>query len=500
MGLFITSDPGPLRGVFAQSVPPPAVITPAGTSTSVIVGQFPWGPPEQLTYPGDFGTFGQTYAPKGMTRTGSAWLSVIRKGFPVLGAVRVADTSGGAIATTTLVSSSPENLVTIPALYQGSQGNSIIATVGAASDGNANHWNLIVSVSSASGTTSELYQNNNVSGLGPNVLPNTTNSVLIGTPTFLNSGNPVPGNYVLGSATPGADGTVTANMYVGTPGTDDLGFSLLESDDTIDFVFTDDPGNTFRPTVNQGLTAHAILTSDRIGCLNGNSGNTAAQAQTDVANYRSINVGYVDPWAYISDDTDETIRNCPSSCWMASVGSQIPPSLSISARMQAVTGLLQGISKLEANRGAFRSQNTQAGIATLIPGQNGGFTFEAGVNTSGVPGQTNITRTRMGIYIAESATESWYPYIDAPNVPFFQQDLVNSLQAFLQTLKGNATINPAALPYILNFGIAPIAASNTAASLANGDFTVATQVQIGSNMSRIFLSMQYGETVVVSVA
>jgi hypothetical protein len=56
------------------------------------------------------------------------------------------------------------------------------------------------------------------------------------------------------------------------------------------------------------------------------------------------------------------------------------------------------------------------------------------------------------------------------------------------------------LPYILNFGIAPIAASNTAASLANGDFTVATQVQIGSNMSRIFLSMQYGETVVVSVA
>jgi hypothetical protein len=104
----------------------------------------------------------------------------------------------------------------------------------------------------------------------------------------------------------------------------------------------------------------------------------------------------------------------------------------------------------------------------------------------------------MGIYIARSAVDSWYPFIDAPNVPFFQQDLINSADSFLSILKNNATVNPATLPYILDFLILPAASANTPAGIAAGGYNVAANVQIGANMSRISLSMQYGESVVVS--
>ena len=106
----------------------------------------------------------------------------------------------------------------------------------------------------------------------------------------------------------------------------------------------------------------------------------------------------------------------------------------------------------------------------------------------------------MGIFIAQSAVNAWYPYVDAPNLPFFQQDLVNSANSFLGVLKNNATVNPAALPYIANFAVLPVGSSNTAATIAAGMYNVGAQIQLGSPMSQISLSMQFGATVTVAAA
>ena len=46
--------------------------------------------------------------------------------------------------------------------------------------------------------------------------------------------------------------------------------------------------------------------------------------------------------------------------------------------------------------------NNQAGISTLIKRRRGGFAFEAGVVTSLTAGATELTRTRMGQFIARS--------------------------------------------------------------------------------------------------
>lgn len=493
MPLFVSSPPN-RTGVFAQERPLPASITPVGTGTAVIVGQFPWGPSEVLTYPSMIGQAYQQFAPAGMDHTNSAYLSIIRKAWPRLGIIRAKDPN--AVAATAAILQSATTVLNVTAIASGSQGNSIVLTIAAASDGNSNHFNFTATVSGASGSTVEVYPNCNISGVGADVLPNLANSVLLASVTKATSGIPGTGNTTMSG---GTDGTISSTHYVGTPGAGNFGFALCENDATIDHLFTDDPGNTLRSAINNGLFAHVVLTSNKIGYVNGNSGQSAASAQTDVANYRDVRMVYVDPWAYILDDINGTQRLAPSSCWAASVAAQIPPSLDIGYRAQSQVNMMAGIVQLEVDRGSSAGTNTQAGISTLIYAPNGGVSFEAGVNTSAISGETDLTRSRMGIYIGKSVTQAWQPFVNAPNVEFFQQDLVNSLDIFLDVLKKQATINPAAAPYIVDYQILDPNAVNTDASIANGDYTVAANIQTGSSMRRIFLGLAYGPTIQIVV-
>lgn len=496
MSLFVPNEsPNLPRGVYAIDTPAPAIVAPTGTDVTVMVGQLPWGPMNALTYD-SVPSLLQRFAPKGMSHTGSAYLSLIRKAWPNLGLVRAGDSTADAAHANLQASST--TICTVTAIAKGSAGNTIIMTVGPASDGNSVHFNLTASVSGISGTTTETYQNIDFS-TGNNAPPDLTNSVLLATVAFVANGTPDAGNTSLAS---GTDGTVTANMYVGTPGLDDLGFSLLEADDTISHVFSDDPGNTLRSAVNTGLLAHVELVTDRVGYTNGPQGQSAAAAQTDVANYRSIRMVYCDPWTYIFDDTMQgSLRIAPPASWAASVASQIPPSTSIAWRGDAVKGLLAGLAQLEFNRAGVRATNTSRGIATLIPRhRGGGFTFEAGVNTSLTAGLTNLTRTRVGQFIGRSAVNSWEPFIEGPNIPAFQQDLINSLNDFLSQLKRNSdSVNAAFQTYISDYAISSVASSNTQSFIQGGNFAVDAQVQVGANMSRIYLNMMYGESVTIGV-
>jgi hypothetical protein len=500
MPLFITSDPGALHGVFARFIAPPATIDAQGTGTSVIVGQLPWGPPNVLTYPDGMGSFIQTFAPPGMDHTGSAYLSVIRKGWPLLGAVRVADPAAVA-AHATLASVAPANLLTVPARCTGAAGNSIVAVVSAADDANANHFNMTVSVTGASGTTTESYRNLNISGTGADVFPNTANSVLIGPCTKLLAGIPVLATYAFGS---GTSGTVTAAHYLGTQGTGGAyGLSLTEGDDTIDLIFFDDPGNAIRAACNAGMLNHCNFLGSRIGVIAGPSGQTAAQAQADAANYTSQWVWYTDPWTNVTtDDTSGSVFLIPGPSWGASVAAQVPASVSPAWKRDVQSQMLSGITSLEALRGPnARAANTQAGVSTLMKrSQRGGFAFEAAVVTTQTAGEKLLTDSRMDLFIASSVVDAWIPWTDAPNISFYQNDLVHALDGFLDGLKKNATEDPEHSEFIVDYEILPLSSTNTAASIAAGQFTIGVNVQYGSQMSQIFFNLQGGETVSVSVA
>ncbi len=162
--------------------------------------------------------------------------------------------------------------------------------------------------------------------------------------------------------------------------------------------------------------------------------------------------------------------------------------------------MLSGISRLAAARGAAAGTNTDTGIATLIREETGGHTFEAGVLTvaNADIAKKNITRTRMGVYIADAFQSSIRGSVDAPNVPRNQDDLVMALDTLLSGLKRARSLDPNHTPFINDYSIAPVSASNTEAEIQAGTFTLAVDVQTGSSMERIFLSINFGETVTVT--
>lgn len=496
MPVFVSStSQAKTHGVYALERRPPLTIRAQNDTVVAMVEQFPWGPDQVPTQVVDMKTFIDTFAPAGMSHTGPGYLSVLGKSFSTLKVLRVTG-SGAAKAAATVNKTGPTAMLTLTLKYNGAAGNSVTATTSAATDGDANHFNLTVTMTSASGTTTDLIQNLNYSGIGADSTPDLTSTLLIGAITKVATGVPILGPWTFSG---GSDGTITSTNYVGTQGAADQGMAMFEGDTTVDFVLTADPGNSLRAAVNAGLKAHADYMTDRIAVLNGNSGLSLASVQTDVANYRSLRAIYVDTWAYVRDDVDGTQRIVPPAPFFAAVASALSPSTSPAWKSATVKALLGSIVRLEFSRGAAASTLTANGIVTLQQEATGGFTFEAAVNTYNPvdPSRGTYKRTRMGHYIAKALIASMREYVDAPNVPLVMQDEINAVQQFLDGLVRNRNTDPFNLPHLFAAAIDDVNAFNSAATIAAGQFTLPFTAQVSADQSYIFLSMNYGETATV---
>lgn len=499
MGLFVSSKSQATRhGVYAIRKTSPAVVKATGFGTAAIVEQFPWGPSQTLTSPTSKADLLNTIAPPGMTRTGAGYMAVTNKAFPFIKYVRVlGDTAVKASAVILTGAAAP--LITVELKYEGDEGNAVIITIAAASDGDANHFNITATVTGASGETTDFIANYNVSGTGDDSELSTRDLAtlrLIGSITKESSGVPALGSTTCSG---GTNGTIDASTYVGTSGTNDAGLAKLEGSKGIDHVFFGDPGNSLRAAANNGMKQHVDLMSDRCGYINGDSGMTATDAQTDVANYRSRNVVYCDPWCYVFDDVTGAKRLVTTASFAGSLASQLSPSTSIAWKGPEPIAMLGGIVDLEADRGDACSTNTDAGISTFIREEDGGFTLEAAVVTiaPSVPADKDHTTTRMGIYIARSITKSLRSSVDAPNVPVNQQDCVDATTTFMEVLKGNAGRDPNHTPHVLDYGIGDLGAENPDVELSSGDFSIPLDAKLSTGMARIFLLFNGSPFVVV---
>jgi phage tail sheath protein FI len=298
----------------------------------------------------------------------------------------------------------------------------------------------------------------------------------------------------------GTDGTITAADYIGTQGMADRGLAMLEPDDEVSLVFFGDPGNAFRSACNSGMQQHCDGMGDRFGFINGPSGQSVTSVQADVSNYRSQRVVYCDPWVYENDDTTAAEQLVPSASFAASVASQLPPSTKISWKNPEVIAMLDGIVDLEFDRGQQAASNTAQGIATFIREKNGGYTIEADVVTIAPndPTRKRLCRGRIGVYVAESITDSLRPNVDGPNVPITQQGIIDAVETFMDGLKRAQDNDPAHNPYVLDYDIGNVNAANPAADAENGDFTIPLDVKTDPGMEKIFLSVQFGEAVQIT--
>lgn len=497
MSLFVTTTSSATRhGVYAIERNPPATIQAAGATVTAVVEQFPWGPDGTVYESEGTVDFIDTFAPAGASRTGTGYMTVIGKAWPRLKIVRVLG-STAAKATASLQKTGPTNCLTLTLKYKGVLGNTVTATVSNPTDGDSNHFNLDVTLTSAYGTTTDRFQNLNFSGTGADSVPDYTSTKLLGAITVVSAGRPTNGTVTF---TGGSDGTVASTDYVGTQGAADKGIALLESDRDIDFVISGDPGSSLRAAVNAGLGAHADYTTDRMAFINGDSGMSAATARTDVGSYRSLRVCYIDCWAYQRDDVDGTERLVPPAPFAASLAANLSPSTSFSWKSTTAQRYLSSITRLETPRGDGAYANELAGICTLQQELAGGFTFEAAVITAAPtnPAKRKYKRTRMGHYIAKSVVNSLREFVDSPNVDFNQQDEVNAVSEFLDGLKRNAKTDPNNLPHIVDFGIRPLADFNSQDSIDAGNFFIPADVKISSDQEKIFFSLQIGETVNIS--
>ena len=223
-------------------------------------------------------------------------------------------------------------------------------------------------------------------------------------------------------------------------------------------------------------------------------------AQADVSNYRSQRIVYCDPWVYEDDDTTAARQLVPSASFAASVASQLPPSTKISWKNPEVIAMLDGIVDLEVDRGQQAASNTAQGIATFIREKNGGYTIEADVVTIAPndPSRKRLCRGRIGVFVAESITDSLRPSVDGPNVPVTQQGIIDAVETFMDGLKRAQDNDPAHNPYVLDYDIGNVKAANPAADAENGDFTIPLDVKTDPGMEKIFLSVQFGEAVQIT--
>lgn len=494
MGLFVTSTTSATRtGVYAMKRTPQSTLRATGTGVVAIVGQFPWGPLQQLYQPASIAEAKQLFAPLGMSRTGYAYLSLLAKAFPSLRIVRVLGSTAAA-ATCALTVSGPTTKVTLAAKYKGAGANSFTATVSDASDGDANHFDLAVTVTSTAGSTTDVIKNLNYSGTGADLTftqADLDKLQLIAQPTKTAAGRPDNGTY---SFSGGTDGSVASTDYVGTAGSPDKGISLLEGDKAVRHFCVDYPGSSLLNAVNAGIVAHALRMGDRIGYINAIPAQTASQVQTYVESYQGAHVAMVDPWVYIYDDTTGAKQLVPPAVFEASVAAQLSPSTSPAWKGAEVQAMLSGIVDLEANRGDAAATNTAAGITTIIREETGGFTFEDAPTTIAPADvtQAELTTARMDIYIATAFVGSVRGRVNAPNVAVNRADLVVALNGFMGPLKRNQDIDPDHRPHVVDFTIPPLDSINTPADYAAGDVYIPLDVQYSNGMKRIFLVMKSG--------
>lgn len=500
MPLFVSSKAAATRrAVYAQEQQPPAVIKPTGFGTAALVEQQSWGPSQALTTPGRFAELLNMIAPPGMNRTNSGYLAVIRKGFPTLKFVRVLG-SAAVIASGVINKTGPTALITVPLKYPGTEGNAVVLTTSAASDGDTNHFNLTATVTGASGTTVDLIENINVSGVGADVLPTQAQLDqlrLIGSITKNSAGLPIIGSVTCSG---GTNGSITSAEYIGTQGANDKGAAKLEGDKKIDHFFAGDPGNSLRAAVNAGLKSHADYMTDRVAYINGNSGQTAAAAQSDVTSYRSMRVVYGDPWVYIYDDVDGTKRLVPGSSFIGSLASQTSPTTPISWKSDEQITKLGGIVDLEFDRGEAAGSNSDAGIATFIKEDDGGYTIEADVTTIApvTPSKQDLTRTRFLHYAGRSIQKGLRPFVDAPNVQVNQQDALDAVTVFMERMKRNAKSDPNHTPHVINYDLADPGAANAQADLDAGDYSIPIDAKLSTGMKRIFLLFNAASNTIIA--
>lgn len=422
--IYFTSNPSEyddLEGLIISEQPPPGFIQGADRNVVAIAGGTLRGPvdtPVVVTDQKSFESiFGNRSRYGSTTLANEVWLALCNKKFGPRVVVCRAAAAAAAAATHSFVATATP-IVSVTASSVGAWGGDITCDIVNATDGNSNHFNLVVHYRGDQTT----YANIDVSATGNNnialVVPNTYD-VLV-TVAKLADGRP---DNVTGTAlTGGSDGSIADSDYTGS----NRAMDKINNYPGVSLCLIAQRSTT---AIKAQILSIAAVTPDRSWAMwNGSHTADDAATDTDAALYRSDRIIYCWNSPTILDPEVAQLTEVPPHTFMASIFSQTDVDQHVASKR--TMAMLASISSLHfaPTRGQLIGLK-DAGVCALeqLPT---GFKFRSGVTTSLTPGKLEIARRRQADFLQLSAADRLQDYVQEVDTDDTAKAIIAELDAF----------------------------------------------------------------------
>lgn len=343
-----------------------------------------------------YAIFGERDYGDGSAFVSSLWRALQNKKFGGLWIERVS--AAAAVKATKQFLATATPIIRIDASSPGKWGNSVTAQIVNATDGDATHFDVIVT----DGKQTRRLKNVNVNGTNDNTASvSTTNDDRLVDIVKLANGR--PDNVAATALLSGADGTIADSDYTASPGP-------LERQNTAPktAVCTCCEMTT---AIKAKIASLAAAVADRVWCTGPNDETVAkASAITDVAINRSDRVWYFFNAVWTLDPNTGSFFWQAAHIWAASILSQIDVDIHIgdSDNLTLMSGA-QALYNSSLQRQDYIDLK-EAGICALEQTEDG-YSFVSGVTSSLQSGREQQTRRKMADYLllSMSAGLKWVP-------------------------------------------------------------------------------------------
>ncbi|HSR79097.1 MAG TPA: hypothetical protein VLN57_21165 [Xanthobacteraceae bacterium] len=441
------SDYQKLEGLYVAERGPTGFIRAADLSTTGLAARCVRGPdaPQVITNVGRFlDIYGARDFGAGGAVIGQAWAALLNKAFGtlVIQRVRASDAVAASFTLETAAGGAGTAVLRVDASSVGLWGNNVSVNVSAATDANANHFNLTA-------------QYLGKQFVFPNIDISATNvdntALVIGsdvatviTLTKLANGRPVNTT----ASTDGADanafialGQTAIAGFTGVAGTEgtlavtdyNAGVNTLAAFPGVSVVLVPEIVAGSAATFHSNLVTLSSTVADRIFLTWAQAhGQSVSTEVTQVGTQITTRTDRI-VWCYnspftIDPSTSQELQQGPH-VWLGSILSQVDVDIHAgSFQTQALLAGCTRVTNTSLTRGDLIALKN-AGISTLERLKNG-FQFRSAVTTSLTPGKTELARRRMADFLQLSAADRLVTYVKGKNVPETRALMGSELTAF----------------------------------------------------------------------
>jgi uncharacterized protein len=441
------ADISKLEGLYIKERNPPASIVEASLNAVGVFGVTMRGPVDKVVVITSESRFLEIYGGGYVdgVLVNKVWKSLLNKGMSKLYVARVAaaDAVKASFTMETLADGTGTQVLRADASSVGAWGSKVKFKVKAATDADANHFDLDVK-DTITGRVYE-YKNLNITVGNNNILTvlGTDDGNLI-TLTKLADGRPIDTAGIAGADADGflSLGQVVAS-FVSVAGSDGAlvdgdyfaasrGLNLLKSYPGVGIIY---PAEYMSANLKAQIKTAAAASSDRIFLIGANDDTVnVAAAIADVPTYRGDRMVYCYNHVYTIDPVTGTETITYPQAWMAAILANT--DVDIHPGEEDTKRYLAGITRLDEP--ALTRQDyvdlRAAGISALET-DLGSPVFVSGVTTDLTSGKTEITRRRMADFLQLSVAQSLRFTVKKKNTQERRLANVGMIKAFLKDLQ-----------------------------------------------------------------